>query len=128
MRQLVELTENLSKFEASKTTLVAVSADDENQTRALARRMGVGFSLISDPDNAIAKRYAADIKGAALYIVRPDGVIQYGYTDPPNWLDRPPLHMLVSLAAEAADPNAKPRTSEFDAPCRPQKGVWICEP
>ena len=125
MRQLVELNKNLAEFEG--VTLVAISADDTRQTLALSKRIGAKFPLISDPDNAIADQYAANIKGAAMYVVRADGTIQYGYTDPPNWLDRPPLHMLVTLAKEALDPKAKPRTSEFDAPCRPQKGVWICE-
>lgn len=95
-----------------------------------AGKLGLGFSNVADPDNAIAAQYAADIKGAAMFFIRPDGLIQYGYTDPPNTLDRPPLAMVLELAAEAGRAPATglpPRESEFDAPCRPHQGAWICE-
>ncbi|MCP4868295.1 MAG: peroxiredoxin family protein [Proteobacteria bacterium] len=126
MRQLGELNQNLSQLQASNTTLIAISPDDQSTTEGFAKKLKVGFSLISDPKNEIASQYAADIKGAAMYWVRPDGRIQYGYTDPPNWLDRPPQSMVVELAQEEANPEARPRADEFDAPCRPHKGEWIC--
>jgi len=126
MRQLVQLNNNLAEFDARKATLIAISPDSQSQTSATARKLALGFPLVSDPDNALARRYAADIKGAAMYWIRPDGRIQYGYTDPPNYLDRPPLAMVLELTDEAADPERAPRTSEFDAPCRPNKGEWLC--
>ena len=106
MRQLGELNQNLSQLQASNTTLIAISPDDQSTTEGFAKKLKVGFSLISDPKNEIASQYAADIKGAAMYWVRPDGRIQYGYTDPPNWLDRPPQSMVVELAQED-DPGLK---------------------
>ncbi|MBX2799653.1 MAG: peroxiredoxin family protein [Myxococcales bacterium] len=126
MRQLVELNDNLDDLTAAGATLLAISDDSKPATTRLSRRISPKFSLVSDPDNELAERYAADIRGSAMYWVRPDGTIHYGYTDPINALDRPPLHMVIELAREAADATRAPRASEFDAPCRPHKGAWIC--
>jgi peroxiredoxin len=73
--------------------LVAISADDASDSRALRERLGLNFPLLSDPDVTVATAYGVamkrqDIAIPAIFLVMPNREVFWKYVGE-NPSDRP---------------------------------------
>jgi peroxiredoxin Q/BCP len=64
-----------------EVTVVGISADSLETHRRFAASMGLPFPLLSDPDQAVAKRYGANAEPGynrrALYVIGKDGRVRW---------------------------------------------------
>ncbi|MBL4844045.1 MAG: peroxiredoxin family protein [Planctomycetes bacterium] len=98
MKQLVRLQAKHAEIKAAGGTLVAISADTSEQTRALlekldAKGMPLTFPLVSDPNRAACKALgvydkAHDIALPAIVILDREGKVAWTYAGE-NVFDRP---------------------------------------
>lgn len=85
--------------------MVAISADDANDSRALRERLRLNFPLLSDADVAVAAAYGVAMKGhdiaiPATFLVMPNREVFWKYVGE-NPADRAPEDVLfeqLSLA------------------------------
>lgn len=85
---------------------MAISADDAEASTALAARLGLGFSLLSDPDLAVAVRYGVamagrDIAVPAVLVVRRDRTVAWRYVGE-DMTDRPRAVMVLEQVRRVA--------------------------
>lgn len=91
----MQLQESSSKFAATQTSVVAIVSDATETNAALAKRLGVTFPILSDPDLATIRAYGVehvgkDIALPATVVVGADGKVRWAYVgDRPA--DRPLL-------------------------------------
>jgi peroxiredoxin len=92
--------------------LVAISADDASDSRALRERLGLSFPLLSDPDVAVATAYGVAMKRhdfaiPATFLVMPNREVFWQYMGE-NPSDRPPEDVVFEqLALALAQLHAK---------------------
>lgn len=87
--ELCEIRDNLSLFEDSNATVLAVSVDSKFTLRAYAEKEGYGFDLLADfwPHGAVADQYGVfdPLSGMAqrgTFIIDADGIIRYVVVNP----------------------------------------------
>jgi peroxiredoxin len=87
--ELCEIRDNLSLFEDSNATVLAVSVDSKFTLRAYAEKEGYGFDLLADfwPHGAVAEQYGVfdPLSGMAqrgTFIIDADGIIRYVVVNP----------------------------------------------
>ncbi|MEV7604586.1 peroxiredoxin [Paenarthrobacter sp. NPDC089322] len=87
--ELCEIRDNLSAFENSNATVLAVSVDSKFALRAYAEQEGFGFDLLADfwPHGAVAKEYGVfdERSGMALrgtFIIDAEGIVRYVVVNP----------------------------------------------
>lgn len=83
-RELCELRDNLSDFDAAGARILAISVDSKFTLRAYAAAEGYGFDLLSDfwPHGAAARRYGVfnETRGMAergTFIIDGGGTVRY---------------------------------------------------
>ncbi len=80
--------EFLDEFEALNAKLVGISVDNVWAVQAWAESKGITFPLLCDfhPKGAVAELYGVmrddGVSERALFIVDPEGIIQYSYVSP----------------------------------------------
>lgn len=87
--ELCEIRDNLSLFEDSNATVLAVSVDSKFTLRAYAEKEGYGFDLLADfwPHGAVAELYGVFDPNSGMakrgtFIIDADGVIRYVVVNP----------------------------------------------
>jgi peroxiredoxin Q/BCP len=64
-----------------EVVVVAVSSDSLETQRRFASSLGLRITLLSDPDQRVARRYGSDgsdgIDRPTVYIIKPDGKVSY---------------------------------------------------
>jgi hypothetical protein len=81
--QLGELQHQLERFKRRNVTIVAVSVDSPSDSSAMRERLGIEFSLGSDPDRTVVKAFGVqnpetnELALHAVYIVDEAGAIIY---------------------------------------------------
>ncbi|MGB1016765.1 MAG: redoxin domain-containing protein, partial [Nannocystaceae bacterium] len=68
---------SLARFEGKKATLVAISNETIEDSKALSEKLTLGFPLLSDPKLDTIRAYAVEHVGKgiarpATYIIAPD--------------------------------------------------------
>lgn len=58
--QLAQIQKGRAALAQRGAQVIAVSADPLDETRALARRLGLTFPLLSDPERAVIRRYGVE--------------------------------------------------------------------
>jgi peroxiredoxin len=106
-RQLGQLAEIQHELAAEGIGLVAISVDLAPESQLLARRLGIEFPLLSDPQAEVAEAWGVVMLGEemaipATFVVRKDGTIAWrhvGETVP----DRPPVDVVREQARAASE-------------------------
>jgi mycoredoxin-dependent peroxiredoxin len=87
--ELCEVRDNLSLFEDSKATVLAVSVDSKFTLRAYAEKEGYGFDLLADfwPHGGAASLYGVfdpdtGMAQRGTFIIDADGIIRYVVVNP----------------------------------------------
>ncbi len=86
--QMTLFQEFLDEFERLNAKLVGISVDNVWAVQAWAENKGITFPLLCDfhPKGVIAERYGVmrddGISERALFVVDPEGIIQYSYVSP----------------------------------------------
>jgi peroxiredoxin len=87
--ELCEIRDNLSVFEDSNATVLAVSVDSKFTLRAYAEKEGYGFDLLADfwPHGGVASLYGVFDPNSGMaqrgtFIIDADGVIRYVVVNP----------------------------------------------
>lgn len=81
MTQLGELQKNYSKIQAEGAELIAISADDEDETKTTVEELNLTFTVLSDVDLKTITAYNVldqtnyEIARPATFIVKSDGTI-----------------------------------------------------
>ena len=85
MRQLVQLDENLDKFEEKGAQVIAIAVQDEGQAAKSVDNSGARFPVLADADHTATEAYKIynlfgdDIAAPAVFIITPDGEIVWEY-------------------------------------------------
>lgn len=87
-----------AELAAQGVGLAAISVDEAADSQALAKRLGVAFALLSDPDARVIEAYGVQMQRQTLavpatFVVRPNRTIAWqhvGDTVP----DRPPIDVV----------------------------------
>jgi thioredoxin-dependent peroxiredoxin len=58
-KEACQFNDNLQAFQAAKVPVVGISPDDTASHQRFRSRYGLRFTLLSDPDHAVADRYGA---------------------------------------------------------------------
>ncbi len=87
---------------------MAISADDDDDSRALRERLGLNFPLLSDPDVVVATAYGVAMQGQdiaipATILVMPNREVFWKYVGE-NPSDRPPEVVLFEQLELALAP------------------------
>jgi peroxiredoxin len=81
--------------------LLAVSVDDDReQVVAFAERLGVGFPILLDPDEEVARRYQT-FRYPETFLISADGVVLERFVGPRDWDAKPYEDRIRSLLAPA---------------------------
>lgn len=87
--ELCEIRDNISAFEDSNATVLAISVDSKFTLRAYAEQEGYGFDLLADfwPHGAVATAYGVfdALSGMALrgtFIIDAEGIVRYVVVNP----------------------------------------------
>lgn len=86
---------------------MGISVDPAEDSRELAKSLGLGFPLLGDADLAVADRYGVamagrDIAVPAVFVVTPDRAIIYEHVGE-TMMDRPPaLEVMAALEGRLA--------------------------
>ena len=81
--QLGELQNQLHRFNKRKASIVGISVDPPTDSLAMIKRLGLGYDLASDPDQAVVKSFGVqnpetqELALHAVYILNSDGQIVY---------------------------------------------------
>jgi peroxiredoxin len=88
-QELCEVRDNISVFDESNATVLAVSVDSKFVLRAFAEAEGYGFNLLADfwPHGAVAEQYGVFDAGTGMalrgtFIIDANGVIRYVVVNP----------------------------------------------
>ena len=81
--QLVELQENLDRFEARGAIVLGISTDSFEDSAEWARSDGVEFPLVSDPEGVAIRAYGVRHEGKeiavpSVFVVVPDPSVETG--------------------------------------------------
>ena len=77
------MQKNYAKIQAAGAELIAISSDDEGDTKKTAQGSGLEFPVLADEDRAVIKAYNVVDPGnnriarPAAYIVQSDGTIAW---------------------------------------------------
>ncbi len=126
----MELREAKARFQQRGGTVLAVSVDAPEVSLALAERLRIDYPLLSDASRKITKAYKAldpesnpffdpdtlhpNISKAAVFVVDPDGAIQWKYVSA-NLHDRPTTKQILD-AVKAASELQAPESAEKETP------------
>lgn len=70
---------------AQGATIIGVSTDSDESHRAFAQNHGLPFSLVSDPDGALAAKYEVPVRlsfaSRQTFVIAPDGTLKKIYRD-----------------------------------------------
>lgn len=93
-----ELAKQQDALAAEGIGLAAISVDPPADSAALAKRLGIGFPLLSDPDAAVIESYGVKMDGEILsvpatFVVRQDRTIAWAYVGD-TVPDRPPVDVV----------------------------------
>lgn len=89
-----------------EVVVVAVSSDSLETHRRYASSLGLRITLLSDPDQRVARRYGSDgsdgIDRPTVYVIRPDGKVSYRdlSLDPQDKREFDSLRRAVAKAAQ----------------------------
>lgn len=107
---------------------MAISADSAEESRALARRYDIEFPLLSDPDGALAKKYAGlSSDGFALpslYIIKPDGRVLFRKLGEARH-DRVSVARVLQLVDEMNGVSDLPEARGYERPLTLRLGVGV---
>ena len=83
-RQLCDYRDGIEAFEGLGVEVVGISNDSVDSHRAFKRKHGLPFTLLSDPDLAVAARY--DSKGMlgmkrSVFLLDEAGVVRYRHVE-----------------------------------------------
>lgn len=89
-----------------EVVVVAVSSDSLETHRRYASSLGLRITLLSDPDQRVARRYGSDgsdgVDRPTVYVIRPDGKVSYRdlSLDPQDKREFDSLRRAVAKAAQ----------------------------
>ena len=81
------MQKNYAKIQAAGAELIAISSDDEGDTKKTAQGSGLKFPVLADEDRAVIKAYNVldpgnnRIARPASYVLRKDGTIAWKSID-----------------------------------------------
>lgn len=83
-RQLCDYRDGIEAFDGLGVKVVGISRDDAESHRAFKEKHQLPFTLLSDPDLAVAEQY--DSKGMlgmkrSLFLIDPEGRIRYRHVE-----------------------------------------------
>jgi peroxiredoxin len=92
--------------------LVAISYDPVDKLAEFAQKRGIGYSLLSDPDSSVIKRYGVyDEDGYAhpgTYLIDPAGVVQWARFIPDIRIRHKGAELVAAVRELAARSRAQP--------------------
>jgi peroxiredoxin len=93
-------------------SVVGISVDDAEDSRAMASELRIGFPLLSDPTLEVAARYGVAMRGRdiavpSVFIVDREGRVVFSKIGE-NVVDRPTTEQLLERATAAARASASP--------------------
>jgi thioredoxin-dependent peroxiredoxin len=80
VEELCSFSDNLAKFTACNTEVLAISMNNLAQHQEFADRYGIKVSLLSDPEGSVCRQYGAMRSGnpeRILFVVSKTGTIEY---------------------------------------------------
>lgn len=83
-RQLCEYRDGIEEFDGLGVDVIGISADDAESHRRFKEKRELPFTLLSDPDLAVAERYGC--RGAlgmkrGVFLVDPERVVRYAHVE-----------------------------------------------
>ena len=95
---------NYQKFKAERAEVIAISVDPLEKSRELKDKLGVPFTILSDPDLKVIRRYGVldpggKISIASVFLVDTRGVVRWSYVAE-DYTVRPPDETLLSQLNE----------------------------
>ncbi|MGE7432831.1 peroxiredoxin [Kitasatospora sp. NPDC001175] len=80
-RQLCSYTSDLERFKGLGAQLWGISPQDLDSHERFARKHGLGFPLLADPDRAVARAYGIAVPGLGLrrsvFVLDEDGAVRW---------------------------------------------------
>lgn len=83
-RQLCDYRDGIEAFDGLGVRVVGISKDDARSHRAFKEKHGLPFTLLSDPDLAVAERYhSRGMLGMkrSVFLVDQDGLVRYRHVE-----------------------------------------------
>ena len=82
MTQLGELRSASEQFRSRHASVVAISVDGLDRSRAVVDRLGLDFPILSDPDHTVMRSFGVEdeengIAWPAIFVVDPSGRVRW---------------------------------------------------
>jgi peroxiredoxin len=102
----VELQSRQAEFTKLDASLIALSVDSVDDSKALSERESLSMPILSDPDRAITKAFGLDdpaneISWPAVYVLARDGTVAWRVVLE-GYKERPPADDILAAVADAA--------------------------